>query len=101
MKKRVENVRYRLPQKGKPRIVVTFSDGERLILLKGEVAEKIISLSGCPKGRTHSFVINEMAYDAARKARGSSEVEIAGLWLELREAVEKIGYQPSRIRKRS
>lgn len=100
MEKRVENVRFRLPQKGRPRIVVTFSDGEKMILLRGEIAVKIIALSSRPKGRTHSFVINEMAYDAAKKARGPSEPEIAELWLELREAVERIGYRPSRIKKR-
>jgi hypothetical protein len=99
VKKRVERVRFRLPEKGEHKIIVTFSDGEVLMLHQGAMVEEVARLARRTKGRTWAYVIHEMAYERAMAAARQPQIVVVELLSELRLAVDRIGYKPDRIQK--
>lgn len=101
MARRIEQVRFRCPEEGQARIIVSFTDGQKLILKSGEILSQLKHLSREEKyGKIKAFVIYEMAYEKAMRARNGPLPQIQELLIEINEAVEALGYVPHKMKKK-
>ncbi|MBW6431585.1 hypothetical protein K0A96_00180 [Patescibacteria group bacterium] len=101
MARRIEQVRFRCPEKGQLRIIVSFTDGQELILKSGEILSQLKQLSREEKyGKIKAYVIYEMAYEKAIRTKNGPLPQIQELLYELYEAVEALGYVPGKMKKK-
>lgn len=96
--RRVAQVRFRCPNEGQPRIIVSFTSGQNLTLESGKIFAQLQRLSRHEKyGKVKAYVIYEMAYEMAMKARNGPSFKVQELLFELQGAVETLGYLPNKM----
>lgn len=101
MARRVEQVRFRVPQSGDAKLHVFFTDSTMLTLKSGEIQPQLKKLARDEKyGKIKAFLIYEMAYDRAMSSRNGPSLEIQDLLYEIHEAVESLGYKPGILKKK-
>lgn len=101
MARRIEQVRFRCPEKGQARIIVSFTSGQDLILMSGEILSQLKHLSKEERyGKVKAFVIYEMAHEKAMKAKNAPSLKVQDVLCELHSAVEDLGYIPHKMKKK-